>query len=117
MKNRKRDRRDIEAEVQKTLQGVDHVEKVKAKPFFFMRLQRRLEAQPAQKREPEVSSVFKAFLRPALMPLLVVISIGVGVLIGYKAPTISRAEATSALVEAYGLSGPDLTQYTLTSNK
>jgi hypothetical protein len=117
MKNRKRDRRDIEAEVQKTLRGLDHVEKVKAKPFFFMRLQHRLDALQAQKSQPEVSSIFATFLRPALMPLLIVVSIGVGILIGYKTPTSSRAEAASVLVEAYGLNAPDLTQYTLTSNQ
>ena len=117
MKNRKRDRQTAEAEAQKTLQGLDHIEKVKAKPFFFTRLQHRLDALQAQQSEPEVSSILITFLRPALMPLLVVISIGVGVLIGYKAATSNRAEAASVLVEAYGLSAPDLTQYTLTSNR
>lgn len=108
---------DVEAEVQKTLQGLDAVEKVKAKPFFFMRLQRRLDAQQASKSAPEMRSVFTALLRPALMPLLVVISIGAGIFIGYKAPTSGRAETAKVLVEAYGLSAPDLTQYTLTSNQ
>lgn len=115
MKNRKRDWQSIEAEVQKTLQSLDHAEKVKAKPFFFTRLQHRLEPLQADRRAPEMSSIFIRILRPALMPLLVVISIGAGVSIGYKAPTRNRTEAANALVEAYGLSAPDLTQYTLTN--
>jgi len=117
MKTHKRDRQAIEAEAQKTLQSLDYIEKVKAKPFFLVRLQNRLDALQARKREPEGSSIFATFLRPALMPLLVVVSIGAGILIGYKAPTSSRAEAANALVEAYGLNAPDLTQYTLTSNQ
>jgi len=107
---------DIEAEVRKTLQSLDHLEQAKAKPFFFTRLQRRLDALQAQKREPAANSIFAAFLRPALASLLVVLSIGAGILIGYKAPARGRAEAANALVEAYGLSVPDLTQYTLTGN-
>jgi len=117
MKDRKRDRQAIAAGAQKTLQSLDHIAKVKAKPFFFTRLQHRLDTLQAQKSRPEVISIFATLLRPALMPLLVVISIGVGVLIGYKAPTSSRDEAASVLVEAYGLNAPDLTQYTLTSNR
>jgi hypothetical protein len=117
MKNRKRDRRDIEAEVQKTLRRLDHVEKVKAKPFFFTRLQHRLNTLQAQKSEPETSSIFATLLRPALMPLLVVSSIGAGILIGYKPATSNRSAVAAALAEAYGLKAPDLTQYTLTSNR
>jgi len=117
MKALKRDRQASEAEAQKTLQRLEHIEKVKAKPFFFTRLQHRLDTLQARKSQPEGSSIFATFLRPALMPFLVVSSIGAGVLIGYKAPTSNRAEAASVLVEAYGLNAPDLTQYTLTSNQ
>jgi len=117
MKARKRDRQAIETEVKKTLQGLDHIAKVKAKPFFFTRLQHRLDTLRAQQSQLEGSSIFATFLRPALIPLLIVVSIGAGILIGYQPATSSRAEAASVLVEAYGLSAPDLTQYTLTGNQ
>ncbi|HEY4613570.1 MAG TPA: hypothetical protein VII11_11360 [Bacteroidota bacterium] len=113
MKKVKPDHRDIEAEVQKTLQGFEQVEKVKAKPFFFTRLQHRLDLVLAQKNTPAASSMLAPILRPAWAPLLIVISIGVGILIGYKSAPISRNTAASVLVEAYGLNAPDLTEYTL----
>ena len=113
MKKVKRDHHDIEAEVQKTLQGLEQIEKVKVKPFFFTRLQHRLDLVRAQKSTPAAGFILAQILRLAWAPLLIVISIGVGILIGYKSAPISRNTAAGVLGEAYGLNAPDLTQYTL----
>jgi len=113
MKKRKRNHHDIEAEVQKTLQSLGQIDKVKPKPFFFTRLQHRLDLVLAQKSTPAASPIWAQILRPAWAPLLIVISIGVGILIGYKSAPISRNTAAGVLGEAYDLNAPDLTQYIL----
>lgn len=117
MENREQDWQAIEAEVQKTLQSLDRVEKVNAKSFFFTRLQHRLDALQALRHEHKISATFTTFLRPVLAPLLIVASIGAGILIGYKQTASPRSSAAEALVETYGLQAPDLAQYTLMSNE
>jgi hypothetical protein len=115
MRDRKKDEQAIEAEVQKTLACLDHIEKTRAKPFFYARLQQRLDALHERKTVSDWRVVYVKFLRPALAPLLIVASIASGILLGYKPATNSRAASLDRMIEAYGLSAPDLSTYTLTA--
>ncbi|GEM_PF-4224551 len=115
MKDRKKDEQAIEAEVQKTLACLDHIEKTRAKPFFYARLQQRLDALHERETAPSWHLVDTKFLRPALAPLLIVASIVSGILVGYKPVTDSRAAFLDRMIEAYDLSAPDLSNYTLTA--
>lgn len=115
MKAQQKSKTAIDAEVQKTLQSLDQIKKVKASPFFYTRLQQRL----ANRRNNESASIPNAIwgkvLRPALVPLLIVASVGAGILLGYKPKTENRTAYLNNLIETYGLNAPDLSNYTLTA--
>jgi hypothetical protein len=115
MRDRKKDEQAIAAEVQKTLQCLDHLEKARAKPFFYARLHQRMGAIHEREAAPDLRVVYMKFLRPALAPLLIIASIASGILLGYKPATDSRAASLDRMIEAYDLSAPDLSNYTLTA--
>lgn len=119
MKKYKKDDNAIEAEVQKTLRSLDQIEKVKAPPFFYMRLQRKLETM--QSRETTVLSerLYAKFFRPVLAPALIAASILLGVWIGRGTSSSSdkRSAPLTALATAYGLNTLNVSDYTLTEGK
>src|SRR5574342_1359717 len=108
MKDRKKDKTAIDAEVQKTLQSLDHLPKVKANPFFYTRLQQRLAVRHRRETGSIFDVIFHKALRPALVPLLIAVSIGAGIWIGYKPTTANRTTYLNSMIETYGLNAPDL---------
>jgi hypothetical protein len=114
MRDRHKDKTAIDAEVQKTLQSLDHIPKVQANPFFYTRLQRRLAARHGREAISIFGVIFQKALRPALVPLLIAVSIGAGIWIGYKPATANRTTYLNSMIETYGLKAPDLSNYTLT---
>lgn len=60
----------IEQEIQKTLDQFENPEKLPPNPYFFTRVQARLEETRKQQ------SVMAAILRPALLTVLVAINLG-----------------------------------------
>lgn len=105
----------IDAEVHKTLQSLDQIKKVQASPFFYTRLQQRLDSRRNNESASLRNAIGGKVLRPALVPLLIVASIGAGILLGYKPETENRKAYLNNLIETYGLNAPDLSNYTLTA--
>jgi len=60
----------IEQKIRKTLDQFDHAEQLPPNPYFYSRVQARLEEQRRQR------SAFSAILRPALLIALVTINLG-----------------------------------------
>jgi hypothetical protein len=114
MRDRQKDKTAIEAEVRKTLQSLDAIPKMKANPFFYTRLQQRLAARQRRETASRFGVIFHKALRPALVPLLIAVSIGAGIWIGYKPATANRTTSLNSMIETYGLNAPDLSNYTLT---
>jgi hypothetical protein len=113
MKTRKRDRHTIEEEVYETLQCLDRVEKVKAKPFFYTRLRQRLDAIEVARMDSAPHGALAKILRPAL----VAASILLGVLVGYDRSSHYRSQSLDSFAEVYGLQAPDLNDYFLPSGE
>ena len=63
----------IEGEIQKTLDQFDAAEQLPPDPFFFTRLQARLEQQNQQR------GILLVFLRPALLTALVALNLSTAV--------------------------------------
>lgn len=115
MKVQQKSKTAIDAEVHKTLQSLDTIKKVQASPFFYTRLQQRLDSMHNKASASILNAVWGKVLRPALVPLLIVASIGAGILLGYKPEAVNRTAYLNNLIETYGLKAPDLSNYTLTA--
>lgn len=113
--NKKKDKKAIEEEVYKTLYCLDGVEKVKPRPFFYTRLKQRLDELERQEAHSPLDIIYVKFLRPALIPLLIAVSIVSGVFWGHNVSMIDRSENISTVAEFYGLDEPNLDNYILTS--
>ncbi len=114
MKNCNRDRQTIEAEVDKTLQCLDDIKQVKPSPFFYTRLQHRLDEIKVQEYQSVMDYLSVKLLRPGFVSLLVAASIFAGILIERLETSSIRQEKLKTIVEVYNLSGPDLNEYFLT---
>ena len=115
MRDRKKDKAAIDAEVLMTLQSLDHLPKVKANPFFYTRLKQRLTSRQQRETASTFDVIFQKILRPALVPLLIAVSIGAGIWIGYRPATANRTTYLNSMIETYSLNAPDLSNYTLTA--
>ena len=60
----------IEQEIQKTLDLFDSAEKLPRNPYFYTRLQARLDERRRKR------SIYSAILKPALLTVLVVVNLG-----------------------------------------
>lgn len=115
MENCNRDKQTIEAEVDKTLQCLDGIEKVKPSPFFYTRLQRRFDEIEDQEYQSVMDYLSVKLLRPGFVSLLVAASIFAGILIEHLESSSIRKERLETIVKVYNLSGPDLNEYILTN--
>ena len=113
MKNNKKEINGIENEVFKTLHCLDGMDKVKASPFFYKRVQQKLEY-------PEMKGVFQMLqgvlikrFQPVLVPVFVAASILLGIFIGTDVSSDGRSENLESFASTYGIEAPKLNNYQL----
>jgi len=83
----------IEQEIQKTLQQFDNAEQLPPNPFFYTRVQARLEQSRKQHR------IISAVLKPALFTIVVVINLSTAVWYLDSSDQISQTDTRSELTE------------------
>lgn len=83
----------IEREIQKTLDQFENVEQLPPNPYFFTRVQARLEETRKQQ------GVFSAILRPALLIALVAINLSTAILYISGTSQTEQFETRQELVE------------------
>lgn len=115
--NTEKDKKTIEEEVNKTLHCLDRVERVKPRPFFYSRLKQRLDELERHETRSPLDSVYVKFMRPVLIPMLIVMSIVSGVLWGRTLSYDDRAENINTIAVFYGLNEPNLNDYILQSDE
>jgi hypothetical protein len=73
MKNERK--KQIEKEVEKTLQQLDHFEKLESDPFFYTRLQAKMKNTQNQHIQSAILSFAGRHLRPAFLILVLVLNL------------------------------------------
>ena len=93
----------IDQEAEKTLNAFEYAERLPKDPFFFTRLQARIDEQERQKHTlPE--SILKGWLRPVLLGSIVAVNVLTSVLVLEKSSTqITREDRMQAFAETYSL--------------
>jgi hypothetical protein len=97
--------KQIEQEVEKTLQCLDQIEEIETNPFFYTRLQARLSILDEQ-REHSFFKIFSPnFLRPAFIMFMIVLNIASAVFIfqGKGSQYEYRTEYIKAFANEYSL--------------
>lgn len=100
-------------EIEKTLSSLDHLQKAEAPPFFYTRLQARLDKQERIK-QPVWMLITKPAISFAAVALLLVLN--VAMIVHYvrsvKTTTQQSSSGIQQFAEAYNLSGSVLTDKT-----
>ena len=83
----------IEEQISKTLDQFEHAEQLPPNPYFYTRVQARLEETRRQKR------VLSAILRPALLTALVTINLSTAVWYLGGSDHVNQSETRKELIE------------------
>ena len=110
-------KKDINLEIEETLNLLDQHQKVTAKPFFNTRLEARIEKLEAEKSKLSFSFLKRQYMQPILVSTLILINI-LTLVITHTSKNFStdtRENELSNIIEFYEL---DQTEYyILTSNE
>lgn len=95
----------IEQEVEKTLEQFERAERLPGNPYFYTRVQARLDESEPVKRK----SLVPAVLKPVFLGVLVSLNVLTAVyfLSGSSAQTADRSDLLSEFAQEYGLEESD----------
>lgn len=116
MKKMKNKNEHIEEKVNKALGFLENPEKIEANPFFYTRLEAKLQEQ--KEKKPFFNALFSVHynLKPALIGLILIINIiSVSILIMNNETSSNRSNEISNLMETYAFDQSDY--IVLTSNE
>jgi len=98
----KKERKNIEEEVRKTLSSLDRIEKVSPKPFLYTRLMAKLEASPS--RVMKEYDLKPAYIRVSMAALVILIAfnfVTVTLFTGTNTVTVSETNIEQTFLDQY----------------
>jgi hypothetical protein len=100
-------KKNIETEVEKTLEALDNHRRIQPSPFIFTKIKARIEARQTKSR---IGTGWQAAL---IAPFVIVTGISIGVIIGQNISKSTRLPEKNPFAIYYGLEPLNSTAYVL----